>query len=142
MTQATLGYGSKLKLGDAAGAGFADIGEITSAIMNEENTDLLEVTNHQSVGKRKEFIGAFIDGGEITITCNYIPTDPTHRRSTGLRGLNGVTRKFRIEEPGNTKGDEFFAVITKVGVERPVQEAMALEVTIKVTGAITEYTVV
>lgn len=142
MTQATLGYGSKLKLGDVTGLIFADVGEITSSISSENSVDLREVTNHQSVGKRREYIGAFIDGGEITITCNYIPTDPTHRRSTGIRGLLGQKRKMRIEEPGNTKGDEFDVIFTKDVVERPVQEEMTLEFAFKVTGPVTEYTVV
>ena len=142
MTQATLGYGSKLKLADAGGTVYADIGEIVDSLDDDDSVNLVEVTNHQSPGKRAEYISGFIEGSEVTITCNYIPTHATHNRATGLLGLVGTTRNFRIEEPGNSQGDQFSAVIMNVGRARPVKDAMQLKVTIKKSGAVTQYTVV
>lgn len=141
-TKARLGYGTVLKLGDGSSPEtFADIGEITEGPDDGDSVDQIEVTNHQSPGRRKEYIGALIDGGEITLTVNYIPDDPTHDRSTGLQGLLGLTRNFRLEEPGNTNGEEWPCIIMNVSRSRPVQGAMTMQVTLKKAGDVTTYTV-
>ncbi len=143
MTGAALGYGVKLKLGDNATPteGFADIAEIKD-LSDSDDIELRDVTNHQSPGKRREYIGGLIDGGEIPLTLNYLPTNATQNRITGLQALLGQTRNFRLEEPGNTTGYQFAAVIQSVGKSYPVDDVMELNVTLKKTGALTTYTVV
>jgi len=141
MTQARLGYGTKLLLGDnGSPEAFAELGEITEGPDDEDSVELVEVTNHQSPGRRREYIGALIDGGEITLTCNYIPDDPTHDRVTGVQALIGETRNFRLEEPGNPVGEQWPCVIMSCGRTRPVQGAMALSITLKKAGNVTTYT--
>lgn len=149
-TQAKLGYGTKLLIHDGTAIAdveaipdgeFAEIAEITSGPDDEESTELVEVTNHQSTGNRREYIGGLIDGGDITIECNYIPTDGTHDTATGLAGLIGQTRYFRIEEPGETTGIQVPCVVTNVGRTRPVAEAMKFNVTLKKAGDVYEHTI-
>lgn len=141
-TQARLGYGTKLLFGDAGSPEvFAEIGEIVEGPDDEDSIDLVETTNHQSPNRRKEYISSLIDGGEITLTCNYIPTDATHDRSTGLLAALGTTRNFRIEEPGNTQGEQWPCVVMSAGRTRPVNDKMQLSVTLKKAGEPTFYTV-
>lgn len=141
MTQAALGYGTKLKLGDGASPEvFAEIGEITN-LTDGDAAELKEVTNHQSTGSRREYIGGLIDGGEVSFTVNYDPDGATHDRTTGLQAFLRQTKNFRLEEPGNTTGYEFAAVIMSVSKSYPVDDKMAMDVTIKKTGALTEYSV-
>jgi hypothetical protein len=142
MTAARLGYGTKLKLGDnGSPETFAEIAEIVDGPNDEDSVELVEVTNHQSAGSRKEYIGGLIDGGEVTFTCNYIPTNATHNRTTGLQALLRQTRNFRLEEPGNPTGYQFAAVIMNVGKQYPVGAAMQFAVTIKKSGDLTPYTI-
>ena len=141
MTNAALGYGVKLKLGDGASPEvFAEIGEITD-ISDGDSAELKEVTNHQSAGSRREYIGGLIDGGEVTFTVNYDPDGATHNRTTGLQAYLRQTKNFRLEEPGNTLGYEFAAVIMSTSKAYPVDDKMSMDVTIKKTGALTAYTV-
>lgn len=141
MTNAALGYGAKLKLGDGASPEvFSVIGEITD-LQDSDTAELKEVTNHQSSGSRREYIGGLIDGGEVTFTVNYDPDGATHDRSTGLQAYLRQTKNFQIEEPGNTTGYQFAAVITNVSKSYPVDDKMSMNVTIKKTGALTAYTV-
>lgn len=142
MTNAALGYGTKLKLGDGASPEvFADIGEIT-ALNDEDTAELKDVTNHQSINSRREYIGGLIDGGEVTFTVNYDPDGATHDRTTGLQAFVRQTKNFRLEEPGNTNGYQFAAIITNVSRSYPVDDAMEMNVTIKKTGDVTPYVVV
>lgn len=138
MTQARLGYGTKLFLYDATGVTPAEIGEIVEGPDDEDTVELVEVTNHQSANRRREYIGALIDGGEVTFRVNYIPNHATHNVATGLRGLLGQTRKFRLETPGDTFAEEFDGIILNVGRTRPVAEAMQMSVSVKKAGDVTQ----
>lgn len=141
MTNAALGYGVKLKMGDGASPEvFAEIGEIKD-LNDEDSAELKEATNHQSPGSRREYIGGLIDGGEITFTVNYDPDGATHDRTTGLQAFIRQTKNFQLEEPGNTDGYQFSAVITNVGKAYPVDDIMEMSVTLKKSGALTTYTI-
>lgn len=142
-TGAALGYGVKLKLGDNATPTetFAELAEIKD-LNDGDDVELRDVTNHQSAGKRREYIGALIDGGEVTLTLNYLPTNATQNRITGLQALLGLTRNFQLEEPGNPTGYQFAAVIQSVSKSYPVDDAMEMNVTIKKSGDLTPYTIV
>lgn len=141
-TQARLGYGVKLRLGDGATPTetFAEIAEIKT-LDDGDSAEAVEVTNHQSPGRRKQFIPGLIDGDEISLTLNYIPGHATHSLAAGLRGLVGVQRNFRLEEPGNSTGVQVSCVITNVGRSYPVENAMEMSVTLKKTGALSTYVV-
>lgn len=142
MTGATLGYGVKLKMGDGgAPETFADIAEIKD-LNDGDDAELRDVTNHQSAGSRREYIAGLIDGGELTMTLNYLPNNATQNRVTGLQAALRQTKNFRLEEPGNATGYQFAAVVQSVGRAYPVDDVMELSVTIKKTGAVSTYTVV
>lgn len=143
MTQAQLGYGVRLKLGDGATPteNFVTIAEVKD-LEDGDDIELREATNHQSAGRRREYISGLIDGGEVTFTVNYIPTDATQNRITGLQASLGLTKNFRLEEPGNPTGYQFAAVVMNTGKTYPVDDIMEMSVTLKKSGDITTYTVV
>ncbi len=141
MTSAALGYGTLLKMSDGGSPDtFSTIAEVKD-LNDSDESEQVEVTNHSSPNSRREYIGGLIDGGEITFTCNYIPTNATQSLAAGLRSLIGSSRTFRLEEPGNTLGMEFNAVIVSCGRSYPVDNVMEMNVTLKKSGAVIEYTV-
>lgn len=141
MTAATLGYGTKLKMGDGASPEvFTEIGEVGD-FEDSDSVELVKVTNHQSPNNRHEYISGLIDGDEIQFPVNYIPTNATHNRTTGLQAKLRSTVNFRIEEPGNSTGIQFAAVVIGVTKAYPVEDKMTMTVTLKKTGAITTYAV-
>lgn len=138
---ARLGFGTKLELGDGGDPEvFAEIGEIAEGPDDDESAELVETTNHQSdssSGKpRREYIGGPVDGGELTLTVNYDRDDATHSRATGLRGMVGATKNFRLTEPGATTRETFSAIIMNAGISRPVADKMSMSVTLKISGAV------
>jgi predicted secreted protein len=142
-TAARLGYGTKLKMGDGATPteAFTEIAEIKS-LEDSDSAEQVEVTNHQSAGSRREYINGLIDGDEITFTVNYDPDGATHNNITGLRSkVGGAAVNFQLEEPGNTLGMQFAALVMSCGRSYPVDAAMEMQVTLKKTGAVTTYTV-
>ena len=142
MTAATLGYGTLLKMGDGASPEvFTTIGEVGD-FEDSDDTELVEATNHDSLGSRREYIAGLIDGAEIQFPVNYIPDHATHDRSTGLRSKLRTTVNFRLEEPGNDEGIEFAAVVMGITRAFPVADKMTMTVTLKKTGSPSYYAVV
>lgn len=142
MTAATLGYGTKLKMGDGASPEvFTELGEVGD-FEDSDTVDQIEVTNHQSAGNRREFISGLIDGDEISFPVNYIPANATHDRTTGVLSKLGTTVNWQLEEPGNADGLQFAALVIGATRAFPVADKMTMTVTLKKSGAVTTYTVV
>lgn len=140
-SEARLGYGTKLLMGDGGSPEvFAEIGEVGD-FEDGDTVEQVEVTNHQSPNRRREYIAALKDGAEISFPVNYIPTHATHNRVTGLRGKVGEVLAFRIEAPGETEGYEFFGLVLGITRSFPVQAAMQMTVTLKKTGAESFYAI-
>lgn len=134
-SEARLGYGTKLKMGDGGSPQqFVEIGEIGD-FEEGDSIELVEVTNHQSPGGRREYIAGLKDGAEFSITVNYIPTDPTHDRATGLRGKIGQIVDLQLLAPGETEVYQFSAVVMGVSRSFPVQGVMQMTINFKKTGA-------
>jgi hypothetical protein len=142
MTAARLGYGTKLKMGDGGSPEeFVEIAEVGD-FEDTDTAELVEVTNHQSTNSRREYIAGLIDGDEIQIPCNYIPSNATQDRITGLQSKLRSTVNFRLEEPGNSEGIAFSGVVLGISKSYPVADKMMMTVTIKKTGSPTYYTIV
>lgn len=140
-SEARLGYGAKILMGDGASPEvFAEIGEVGDFEVGE-TVGTIDVTNHQSPGRRKEFITDLIEGDEISFPVNYIPTHATHDRSTGVRSKLGERVNFRFEGPGETEGMEVECLVIGITRAFPVGAVMSMNITLKQTGAPSYYTV-
>lgn len=141
MTSAALGYGVKLKMGDAASPEvFTTIAEIKT-LEDSDTAETVEATNHDSTGSRREYIAGLIDGDDLSFTCNYLPTNATQSLAAGLRSKIGTTVNFRLEEPGNSTGMQFAAVVVSASRSYPVDNVMEMQVTLQKSGAVTTYAV-
>lgn len=97
MSQGRVGYKSKLAAGDGATPTevFTPIAEIVSIEPADATTEEVDFTNQDSVGWRKEFKPTWIDGGEVTAVCNYIPGDATQEAARDDRDAHTI-RNWRI----------------------------------------------
>lgn len=139
MTLALDAFGTLLKLGDGGTPEvFTTIAEVTDIGGPTLALDPLDVTSHTSPAAFREFIGGLLDGGEVTFTINYVPTDSTHDNTTGiLSQLTGrLTRNWELIFPDvpNTKWS-FTAFLTAFETSEPVDDRLMAEITLKLTGA-------
>jgi hypothetical protein len=138
MTLALDAYGTLLQRGDGgAPEVFTTIAEVTDISGPTLALDPLDVTAHTSPAAFREFIGGLLDGGEVTFTINYVPTDSTHDNSTGiLSDLAGrVTSNWKLIFP-DTGATEwtFAAFLTAFESTEPVDDRLSAEITLKLTG--------
>jgi Lambda phage tail tube protein, TTP len=135
MANALLGYGIQVRMSTvAAPTAWTTIAECFKASPPSDSDDQIDVTHYQSPGKRREFIGGLIDGGEVQFEMNYIPGSATdvflvasqgQVRNVEVTFQNGVVYTFQALR----KGYEITA---------PVDDRMTSTATFKVTGAVAQ----
>ena len=138
MTLAIDAYGTLLQIGDGgAPEAFTTIAEVTDITGPSLALDPLDVTSHESPGAFREFVGGLLDGGEVTLTMNYVPTAGTQAATTGLLAdmIARTVRNFQLVFPDvGTTTWSFAALITAFEPAEPVDDRLSAEVTLKVTG--------
>lgn len=140
-SEARIGYGLCFQKGDGATPeNFTTIAEVIEFAPNELETDEVEVTRYNAPGRFFEYIPGMIEGGEVTIKVNLVPSDPTQDENTGLLGdlLGGGKRNYRyvLPDAGATKVT-FPGFVKTSSPDTPLKEAMTCEFTVKVAGQIT-----
>lgn len=132
MSSALNAFGTLIKRGAATIAEVTDIGGPGLS------RDTIEVTHHQSPARWKEFIKGLKDGGEVTFTINYIPTNTTHNVAAGLLGdfsneATVDTWSIVFPDAGLTTWS-FPAIVTNFEPGEPVDDKLSGDVTLKVSG--------
>lgn len=98
-TEARIGWGAEVQVStSSAVAGLVEIGEVTSFNLPSDEADEHEVTHFKSADRRKEFISGLIDGGEATVTVNYVPGSASDLLLTDAQEA-GDTRAIRFIIP-------------------------------------------
>ena len=101
--------------------------------------EYVDVTNLDSPNAFREYIPGLKDAGEISLECNYTPA--IFDLAEGYR-TNGTIVFFRTTLPafaGQTGGDvfEFTGYVTPQVQQTPVDGAIMMTISIRVTGAVT-----
>ena len=131
-------YGTLLKIGDGGGTEvFTTIAEVRDIKGPTLSMETKEVTNQTSTGAWKEYVGTLLDGGEVTFDINFIPTETTHKLSTGLlKDMSAKTkRNFKLVFPdtGATTW-AFSALIVKFDPDESVTGELKASVSLKISG--------
>jgi len=137
-TGALAAYGVLLKIGNGTTSEtFTTIAEVRDIEGPELELEAKEVTSHDSGGWR-EYIGTLLTGGEVSFDLNFIPTNATQGYTSGLiEDMIGRTkRNFQLifSDTGATTW-EFTALVTGFKPSAAVEDELAAEVTLQITGA-------
>lgn len=139
-SNAVSAFGTLVKIGDGATPteGFTTIAELRKVSGPKLKLETIDVTVHNTAEPWRQFIGGLLDGGEVTLDLNFIPTDGTHNYSAGLLSdmVNRVQRNFQIEFPdsGNTTWT-FTALVTAFDMNSEPSSVLQATVTLKLSGS-------
>lgn len=111
-----------------------------------------ETTAHDSPNGWEEYVATTINGGEVSFTVNYIPSSASHAWSAtgGLpyMAIQRQVQQFRVRFPdpnwndGGTPAQDYYlqfnALVTEFNPKTPVKGKLEADVTLKVTGEVTE----
>lgn len=131
-TQAAIGYGVLLKLGNAATPEtFTTVAEVTSITPPGFSRDSVDVTHMQSTDRFREFIPGLIDAGEVSCELNYVVNSATTLLL--MEKIEAAAGNMQIVWPGGSIM-AFTGFLTNLEPEAPIDDKQAASVTIKVTG--------
>lgn len=135
MSDAITGMGITYEIGATAGLSpttYTEIMEVYDVVPPNQQTDEIEVTHYKSVGGYREFIAGLKDGGEVTISLNWIPGSTT---DVLLRGLHasGELRLHRITF-ANDSTISYPGWIKGLERSSPYDDRQSMNVTVRVAG--------
>ncbi len=130
-----LGIGTKFRRNGVT------IAECTSIGLAGNKRDAIDVTNHDSTAPVREFIAGLLDGANVEITCNFLPTNSTQRSMmTDLQNSGSSTtipQTFSIRWPDAALTTwTFTAFVTNVGPVAPVADKLTCTLTVHITRSI------
>jgi hypothetical protein len=127
--------GSANLTGGVAGETFATVAEVKGLRGPSLSGGVIDVTSFDSAGVR-EFIATLRDSGTVSFMCNYVPNGA----GTGHQLLiddveDGTTRNFRLTFTNTMQTEMTFSgIVTGAEIAAELEQAVSLNVTIKVTG--------
>ena len=142
MSDATIGYGSKLRRGNGDGPPetFTPIAEVVSVEPPDQEADDVEVTNLDSPDGFKEYIAGMTEPGECSLEINFLPGNASHNATTGLLAdkASGEVKNWELEfsDPGATKC-RFSGYVKKFAASTvSPKDPLRANVTLKLSGTI------
>lgn len=122
--------GTKLLIGDPG----VPVGLLTSISSPSMTQETIDVTTLESEGEYREFIGGFKDGGEVTASGYFKPSDPGQAAVYAALEASTV-EDFEIQFPEAMGASwKFKGVVTVFQTTAELEEAVGFEITIKVSG--------
>ena len=142
-SQGFVGLGTLLKIGNGQSPEqFNSVLEVKDINGPNRSMEFAEFTHQQSTGFYREYKPTFKTSGDITFKCNFVPGDST--QDGVAAGLtydyeNRILRNFQLVFPSSpAKTFSFHAYVSQLGVTAPMANPTELNVTLRVTGPVTE----
>ncbi len=126
-TNAAIAY--QITFGIWNGVSYTAQAEITNANPPQYTRDAIDATHHASPNGFREYIAGMMDGGEVPLEINFVPsaTDPY------LAAMQAGLGQFRITF-NNGVTCTFFAIVTAYSPDTPLDGKMSAGITLKVSG--------
>lgn len=137
MSNAIETQGMQILIGDGASSeNFSEISEVKTFTGPGGSASVIDVTSLQSTAKEKRM--GLADEGQLQFTINYVPADATHIALRAARAARTETN-FRMifTDSGGMRWD-FSAFVTGFAVSGGVDAVVEAQVTLEITGSITE----
>jgi len=140
-TQGWAGLGTLLKRGSGASPEvYSTIAEVKDITGPNLTMEFAEFTHQMSTSGYREYKPTFLNSGDITFKCNFLPDTPSQGWNTSglLKDYADKTlRSFQILFPdtGATMAT-FSAYVASLQPTAPIAGALEMNVTLRVTGPV------
>ena len=115
----------------------AQIGDLSGPSISRNAIDV--TTRDTTPAFWREFIKGFKDGGEITFTLMFDPSETTHGTTSGFLKdfeVDGtVIPAWQMAFPDGTNAT-FDGLLSSFDVSSPLDDALTADVTVKISGAV------
>ena len=119
----------------------ATLTNVTNISGLDSDVEEIDVTSHDSSGRYREFVGSFVDAGEVSFDLNFNPNEATHRASSGgilwIRD-NFLTVPWKLKFPGTPAHSvSFMGFVKSAPLDLPFDDKQSATVTVRLTGSAT-----
>lgn len=115
-----------------------EVAEVTNITGPNSKVDTLDVTSYGSANNYREFIATFVDGGEITVECNWIYNDTNGQVAMNTDFAARTSRAWIITLlGGGNVAISGNGIITNRTFSQPMDGKLTISFTIKISGAVT-----
>lgn len=122
-------FGTKLILGTFEVADLTSIGGV------EITADTIDVTTHASTNGYREFLSGLKDGGEVSISGFFKPTDTNGQKALYTALNAGTLGSFGVSFPTAISASwAFSGIVTSFATGAELEDAVTFEGAIKVSG--------
>ena len=133
---AKIGLGMVLAYESSTPGTYTAVGGLYDVTANELSMDTVDVTNHGHSDGYRRFIGALIDGGEVSGTLEFDPALTVYGALKTIMETRAA-KNWKVTYPGGAN-TIVSALLTNMGRETPLDDKMTLPITLKVSGPSTE----
>lgn len=135
-------FGMVVSFGTATGTTTsATLTNVTNISGLDGETEVIDVTSHDSSSAYREKVASFIDAGQVQLEANFNPNEATHRATTGgilyLRDQRTIV-PWKLTFPGSpTHSVTFQGFVKSAPIDLPFDDKMTMSPVIEVTGSAT-----
>lgn len=136
-SQATHAFATLLAAGDGGSPveTFTNIAEIRDLTPPTISRTTPEVTHRESPGRFQEYIPGIRDGGEVSMTVNWLPANVSHADMRVQLMADNVAHNYRMTFPSTPASTcTFKAIVTSLSPAAGIDEALSASLTFKITG--------
>jgi predicted secreted protein len=133
-TGALIGYGTLFAI-STDGVSYTTLAEVRSLNPPSDNIEIIDATNMDSPGRRREYVSGFIDGGEMTLELNFIPGNSTDQ-TIRARVDAGTAFYCRITWTTGVVWT-FLGIPRSYEVNAPTDDIMTATLVVKMTASLT-----
>lgn len=135
---AKIGLGTTVGYETTPGSGtYTTVGEVFEFSPPASSMDTVDATDFSHTDGHRRFIAGLIDAGEVTFTLHYDPALTVYGAIDTIYKAR-VPRKWKFIYAGSTVNTVIDALVTGLGRAVPMDDKMTMEVTLKVSGTMTE----
>lgn len=135
-TQATIGYGTGVRIGIGSGPSWVELGEVQDVEWPMNETDEIEATHMASPNRTKEYIAGLTDNGEVTIPLNWVPGSITDTTLTAIRATGELVQIEFTDNSPSAVPEIYVGFCKRYARTSPVQGVQTAEAVFRINGSL------
>ena len=134
---AKIGLGTVVAYESVTPGTYTTVGEVFDFSGTSTSMDTVDATDFSHTDGHRRFLAGLIDAGEITFTLNFDPALTVYGTIDTFYKAR-TAKNWKFSYAGSTVNTIVSALVTGIGRAVPMDDKMTMEVSLKVSGVMTE----
>lgn len=136
MTEATIGYGTRIRIGRGAGPTWTTLQHVQDVEWPMAEADEHEATAMDSPNRTKEYIAGLNDNGEVTIPLMWVPGSPTDLLMTAIQASGELVQIEFLSNADGASPEAYVGFCKRYSRTSPVNGVQTAEAGFRINGLV------